>query len=74
MNQNDDADTTPRDQQPTEDHHSTATDTAAPALEVLRDPESGRVTFTIRDCDDSQKLTEWITIDSEHVVHPDDMQ
>lgn len=74
MNQNDDGDATPSDHRPTGDHHSAATDTAAPGLEVLRDPEAGTVTFTIRNCDESQKLTEWLTIDSEHVVHPDEMQ
>ncbi|WP_323675917.1 hypothetical protein [Halorubellus sp. PRR65] len=46
---------------------------AAP-LEVLRDPESGRVTFVVRDADDGTKTTEWLTTDADHVVDPSEMQ
>ena len=74
MTQNDDADADARDYPATDDSHASTTERAAPALEVLRDPESGRVTVTVRNRDESKKLTEWITVDAEHVVHPDDMQ
>jgi hypothetical protein len=74
MNQKDDADITPDDTPPTQEQPTAATESAAHALETVPDPEAGTVTFTIRNCDESRKLTEWLTIDSEHVVHPDEMQ
>lgn len=72
MNQNDDADA--RDHTTTEDPTASTKESGAPALKVLHDPESGRVTFTVQDCDTNQKLTAWITTDPEHVVHPEEMQ
>jgi hypothetical protein len=72
MNQNDDADA--RDHTTTEDPTSATKERGAPVLEVLQDPESGRVTFAVQEYETDQKLTEWITIDPEHVVHPEEMQ
>lgn len=74
MNQNDDADGDARGDAATADHRQSAPDTDEPALEVLRDPESGRVTFAVHDPDSNKKLTEWLTVDGEHVVDAADMQ
>lgn len=57
----------------TADARQQAADTAEAALEVLRDPESGRVTFAARDVDDDRKLTEWMTVDPEDVVDTSEM-